>query len=80
MELISLQLFISKWNSPSFMLRNFQPDDFDVWVFEHHPLAVQAVDPQDCGELLENQGSEGSGSFNCLKTQKAETLLKVLTL
>ena len=48
-------LFISKWNSSSFMLGNFQPDDFDVWVFEHHPLAVQTVDPQDGGQLLENQ-------------------------
>ena len=38
--------------------RNFQPDDFDVWVLEHHPLAVQAVDPQDCSQLLENQDAD----------------------
>ena len=50
------QLFISKWNFSSLItLRTFQPDDFDVRVFEHHPLAMQAVDPQDRGELLENQ-------------------------
>ena len=53
------QLFISKWNFSSIItLRNFQPDDFDVWVFEHHPLAVQAVDPQDCSQLLENQDAD----------------------
>ena len=40
------------------MLGNFKPDDFDVWVFEHHPLAVQAVDPQDGGQLLENQDTD----------------------
>ena len=44
------KLFISK--------KNIQPDDFDVWVFEHHPLAVQAVDPQDGGQLLENQDAD----------------------
>ena len=53
------QLFISKWNSSSLItLRNIQPDDFDVWVFEHQPLAVQAVDPQDCSQLLENQDAD----------------------
>ena len=52
------------------MLRNFQPDDFDVWVFEHHPLAVQAVDPQDGGELLENQDVDFAQ--NAYKAQKAQ--------
>ena len=61
------QLFISK--------KNIQPDDFDVWVFEHHPLAVQAVDPQDGGELLKNQDVDFAQKAQ--KTQNAQGVIIV---
>ena len=35
----------------------FLPDNFDIWMFEHHLLAVQAVDSQDSSKLLIKQNA-----------------------
>ena len=35
----------------------FLPDNFDVWMLEHHLLAVQAVDSQDSSKLLIKQNA-----------------------